>query len=215
MLQFLHLSDQTTTVFCYVVLAVLVLAQAQSSGYDHYGTKNAIRRQNVKGDVLSFWGNATNIMSLFVANTCVAIIVGNHASSWSIRGFMVIFGAIAVGQAFGAIIPLLKDSHTTYSAFYRKGLLALSGAMQYQLFNIQTSVVAAFYLLTPPAQVTQQEVLGLTFFLLVNWVVSTLQPPLKAHGKLNTPAVAAATAGTAALIVGAAYLLVFARFINP
>ena len=208
-----------TTVGCLIVLTALFLSQATSATKDKFGTETQIRSEGIGGDVLSFWSNWTNVMSLIVANVLVSYIVGAHATSWTILQFAGTFGVVSIAQAFGAIVPLLKDSagqpetnfaakkDGTPSAFYRDGLLALAGAMQYQLFNIQTTVIVAYYLFTPRQDVSHLEVGLVTIAAVVNWGVSVLQPPYKAHGEINAEARMAALGGWIALFLLALYLL--------
>ncbi|OGG52361.1 hypothetical protein A2851_04890 [Candidatus Kaiserbacteria bacterium RIFCSPHIGHO2_01_FULL_53_29] len=178
---------------------------------DKYAFDGQVREQpNPPRTYLTFLGNATNWLAFFVANPLAAVLIEWHASSWRAADLGIISGIVFVVGLL-MIIPLLQDSKTTPSAYFRNGWLTQAGAI-YQLvvWPYQVSVFVAFYVLTPAAQVTTAEGVIVTALLLMTWGVSTLQPPKKVHGETNGMAWAGAIAGWIVIVVGVVYQLKFA-----
>ncbi len=159
---------------------------------------------------LTFMDNVTNWFAVGVANPLAARLIEWHADSWPKFG-VVIVAVFVFALGVLMIIPLLQDSKTTPSAYFQNGRLTFAGVI-YQLlvWPYQVSVFVTFYALTPAADVTKPEVFTVTLFLLLTWGVSTLQPPIKVHGKTNGMAWAGAIAGWIAIVAGLIYQLKFA-----
>ena len=182
-----------------------------SAWNDEYAYDGQVRQlPDMPRTCLTFLSNANNWFAVFLANPLAALLIGWHAHSWQAANMGIISGIVfALGVLM--ILPLLQDSKTTPSAYFRGGKLTFAGVIyQLAVWPYQVSVFAAFYVLTPAVQVTKAELVVVTLLLLITWGVSTLQPPIKVHGKTNGMAWAGAIVGWIVILVGVVYLLKFA-----
>jgi len=171
-----------------------------------FWNKSAFRYQVGERHFLTWSENKTNLMGIILANPATAALLYWHAALWERPYMIVILVLVVVVGAIG-LRDLLKDSKKNPSAFFEYGKLTLAGTFyQFGLWPVQVSVLASFYILTPRVQVTDNELFWVTLAFVIVWLISTLQPPKKMHGKLNAMAVAMAIGGTVLLIGGAFYL---------
>ena len=167
----------------------------------------ARKRAGVTKDFLTFIGNASNWGDLFIVNSVLAYLFNVQAATWSLHDFVPIFEIMATLGAFAYHMPLLADSKTTHSAFFRDGLMTLCGGMHYVYWTVGTAVAVTYYALTPRQNVSRAEVVTITTALMIHWTVSMLHPPYKAHGTINYMAWGGAALGWIILPIFASNLL--------
>ncbi|OGG52360.1 hypothetical protein A3H16_01175 [Candidatus Kaiserbacteria bacterium RIFCSPLOWO2_12_FULL_53_8] len=154
---------------------------------------------------LTFWGNAANWSDLFIVNVVLAYVLSTHTRSWSLKRFVPIFTVVAIVGIFGYLEPLLKDSLTTPSAFFREGRASIAGVTHQIYWTVGVSISLSYYLLTPRKGVATREVVTITALLMVHHAISVMHPPYAVHGSVHWPAIWATTAGWIVLPLLAAY----------
>jgi hypothetical protein len=196
------------TLFEIAMLAVFIAAMIDKSFF-----LNQIPQiwydKNPGKKFLPLWDNWTFRMSVFVACPVAAYLLAWHASSWPLPWFAVILEVVWIGGAFG-LLGLLEDSKTNWGGLFQNGKLTLAGGMyQMMIWPLQLAIYGTFYLFTPKQEMTTREIVIVTILLIATWLTSTLQPPKKLHGEINSAAGFMAGAGTLVLVGLAVYRINF------
>lgn len=195
-----------------LIFAAWLLAALGAASAEKYGFKSQILAlKEVPNTYLAFWDNLAMWGCFFIVNPILARVLSEHAKSWSLEGYVLIF-AIAAVFCIAMRIPLLIDSIKTPSALFIGGRSSLAGVMEYLYQVVAYSIIGGYYFLTPRGQgnAWKWEMAIITVLLMIHWGIAVMHPPYKVHGVVHLPAKVAGVGGWILLASLAMYLIFFA-----